>query len=715
MKKVMLLLCCVSLAGLVHAAKISFQADAPAVGSADVAHLGESNTDAGNVEGVAGDFYGPDGATYIAHDRAGLGQTFTTGPDPQGYFMQGFWVKHVNYISGEMTWFNTTSASAQLEIRVTDPSQQGLEGFEMRVETYTTTGTEPGAFGTGGSGTGTGTWVYFELDSPILLSPNTVYGFDVTVPVGTFFFETAGLDGAASYPDGQAYTTGSAARTNSLSMDIVRDGDHTFIVDMMDGFAYLEPLNGADGVPVGQDLSWTILDENITAIDLYLGTENDPNLTAKPQYKKLSKAPATTTTYDPGILAFSTTYYWRVDAYEPNELPGGTEVVVPGPVWSFTTVPATPVFSVNPGISAVFPGESAVLSATSDSVSPLVESMRWFKVGTPDVEITMADPDVTIAESAEGNFTTSTLTIANAGQADTGNYYASATNAGGVSKSTNGSIIIKKLLAHYPFEGDPNDASGNGNDGVGLSLGAAPNNILPSYVDEGVVGKAVSLSNAYANFIDLPDGFDDFRSGITLNLWAYPTAAGGWANFIQFSNGAPNENIFFCRSGTSTTLHFRTANGTTQNTAINGNAAIALNQWQMFTVTLTPTSATQGQARLYKNGLRYRYYNTDGSFNTPSVSMPLPNVVTRLNNYIGRSAWGGDAYFTGLMDEIRIYNYALTDDEIAALYVEDTGAPICRNKPTYDFTGDCKENLADFALFAAEWLDCGLEPVEACN
>jgi hypothetical protein len=418
----------------------------------------------------------------------------------------------------------------------------------MRGETYTTTGTEPGACGTGGSGTGTGTWVYFELDSPILLSPNTVYGFDVTVPVGTFFFETAGLDGAASYPDGQAYTTGSAARTNSLSMDIVRDGDHTFIVDMVDGFAYLEPLNGADGVPVGQDLSWTILDENITAIDLYLGTENDPNLTAKPQYKKLSKAPATTTTYDPGILAFSTTYYWRVDAYEPNELPGGIEVVVPGPVWSFTTVPATPVFSVNPGISAVFPGESAVLSATSDSVSPLVESMRWFKVGTPDVEITMADPDVTIAESAEGNFTTSTLTIANAGQADTGNYYASATNAGGVSKSTTGSIIIKKLLAHYPFEGDPNDASGNGNDGVGLSLGAAPNNILPSYVDEGVVGKAVSLSNAYANFIDLPDGFDAFRSGITLNLWAYPTAAGSWANFIQFSNGAPNENIFFCRS-----------------------------------------------------------------------------------------------------------------------------------------------------------------------
>ena len=35
-------------------------------------------------------------------------------------------------------------------------------------------------------------------------------------------------------------------------------------------------------------------------------------------------------TYDPGMLAYGTTYYWRVDEI-------GTAVTYPGEVWSFTT------------------------------------------------------------------------------------------------------------------------------------------------------------------------------------------------------------------------------------------------------------------------------------------------------------------------------------------------------------------------------------------
>ncbi len=709
MKRTILFLLGICLAGLAPAASIRFQTQAPKVGANDVAFLGESTTDATNVEGVPGDFYGPDTATYIAHDRPGLGQTFTTGSDPDGYYMQGFWMKHVSYMAGEVTWSNTTTANAPLIIRVTDPSQAGTAGFAMRVETYTTTGTEPGVF-TQMSGTGTGTWVYFQLDTPVYLAPNTMYGFDVTVTNGiAWFFETAGLDGAASYPGGNAYqTTGGSAGTNSLSMNTVWDGDHTFIVDMIDGILYVAPSDGAAAVLANQDLSWSVLSSRIATVDLYFGTENDPNLTLKPANKKLSKAPATTTSFDPGVLNFSTTYYWRVDGYEPNTL-GGPDLLIPGPVWSFTTVPASPVFTVNPALSAVFPAEDAVFTATCSSLSALTGPIQWFKTGSPDIAITMADTEVTIVENTIGTLTTSTLTIRNATAAREGSYYARATNAGGTTNSTNGSIIIKKLLAYYPFNGDATDASGNGLDGTPMTLGTAPNNVLPGYVD-GKVGQAVSLSNTYLNYIDLPDGFADFRAGITLTFWAYPTAAGSWANFIQFSNGAPSDNIFLCRNGTSTTLQFRTANGATQNTALNAQVAIELNKWQMFTATLS----SSGVAKLYKNGLRCFYYNNDGSINTPQVTMPIPNAIARVNNYIGKSAWA-DAYFTGMMDEVRIYNYALTDDEIADRYVADSGAPLCRNKPMYDFTGDCKENLADFALFAAKWLDCGLHPQESCK
>lgn len=40
--------------------------------------------------------------------------------------------------------------------------------------------------------------------------------------------------------------------------------------------------------------------------------------------------------------------------------------------------------------------------------------------------------------------------------------------------------------------------------------------------------------------------------------------------------------------------------------------------------------------------------------------------------------------------------------------------PVCITPPDMDFTGDCKVNLPDFVTFASEWLECGLDPPEAC-
>ena len=468
--------------------------------------------------------------------------------------------------------------------------------------------------------------------------------------------------------------------------------------------ASMSPENDAINIAPSAPLNWNPL-AAVTVDHYEVFVTNDPNLVDP----NSAPVPALTPVYsgaDTSTIASGLgnlkTYAWRVDTIAADT----TRYV--GPRYMFTTAPAGPVFTTSPKFSAIFPAEAAVLSAVCQSTSPLTP-VQWFKVGTPDVEITEADPDVTIAESTEGEFTTCTLTIANVEEADAGEYYAKATNAGGSGTSANGTIIIKELLAYYPFEGNADDASGNGMNGTGTTLGVAPYNVLPTYTT-GKVGQAVDLSNNYLNYIDLPDGFADFRPGLTINLWAYPTAAGNWANFIQFSNGAPVDNIFFCRNSTSETLWFRTANGTTENTGIGGNVAIALNQWQMFTVTLDAS----GVARLYKNGVRYFYYNNNGTINTPQVTMPILNNVTRVNNYIGKSAWG-DAYFTGQLDEIRVYNYALTDDEIAQQYFVDAGVGACQNKPTYDYNGDCKVTVADFAMFATQWLNCGLYPADECN
>lgn len=40
--------------------------------------------------------------------------------------------------------------------------------------------------------------------------------------------------------------------------------------------------------------------------------------------------------------------------------------------------------------------------------------------------------------------------------------------------------------------------------------------------------------------------------------------------------------------------------------------------------------------------------------------------------------------------------------------------PVCLNRPTMDATGDCKVDLADFAVFAAQWMTCGYEDPQSC-
>jgi len=469
------------------------------------------------------------------------------------------------------------------------------------------------------------------------------------------------------------------------------------------------PTDGQINVSINPTLSWTIDPAySPTAYDLYVGVDPnivDPavvNLTPFALIKQTGLTANSYTVPAGQTLTKDKTYYWRVDA-----VIGG--ITYQGIGRSFKTIPNAPAFTTNPVNKGYFAGDTTSMTVVAEDTGGGALTLKWYKAGTPAQEIIADGTHIFIDTTVVGTTYTSTLTIQSMAKEEAGAYYATASNTGGMATSTSAYWICKQLLAYYPFEDNANDASGNGFNGTLATLGAAPNNILPTFA-AGKVGRAISLSNTYANYVDLPDGFSDFRTGLTINLWAYTTAAGSWANFIQFSNGAPNDNIFLCRNSTTTTLQFRTANGTTQNAAINANGAILLNQWQMFTVTLD----TAGSVKIYRDGVLYKYYNNDGTTVTPTATIPLPNFVTRVNNYIGKSAWG-DAYFTGLLDEIRVYNYALTPEQIVAQYYADSGVAACMTKPAADNNNDCKVTLDDFAILAGQWLDCGLYPQSACN
>jgi subtilisin family serine protease len=62
-------------------------------------------------------------------------------------------------------------------------------------------------------------------------------------------------------------------------------------------------------------------------------------------------------------------------------------------------------------------------------------------------------------------------------------------------------------------------------------------------------------------------------------------------------------------------------------------------------------------------------------------------------------------YFDGQIDDVRIYDYALTAEMVGDLYNGlDPSGPVCMEYPAADFVRDCVIDVNDFCIFADQWL-----------
>jgi Concanavalin A-like lectin/glucanases superfamily len=106
----------------------------------------------------------------------------------------------------------------------------------------------------------------------------------------------------------------------------------------------------------------------------------------------------------------------------------------------------------------------------------------------------------------------------------------------------------------------------------------------------------------------------------------------------------------------------KAATGDPEETPIIGSVTpLSLNQrhhvvltFDMFDV----TAGANGTAKLYLN-------------NTAPVAAeirPFLDLMTDNNNWLGRSPWGGDALFDGLIDELRIHDTALSAAQVASSF-----------------------------------------------
>ncbi|NDB66327.1 MAG: hypothetical protein EB168_11785, partial [Euryarchaeota archaeon] len=85
-------------------------------------------------------------------------------------------------------------------------------------------------------------------------------------------------------------------------------------------------------------------------------------------------------------------------------------------------------------------------------------------------------------------------------------------------------------------------------------------------------------------------------------------------------------------------------------------------QWVHLVVTTEDAGSNLSTIRFYKNG---------SLFNASAADKTAPDSVSRSVQYVGRSdATANYNYFSGALDELRLYRVALSADEVAAAYSE---------------------------------------------
>jgi len=231
-----------------------------------------------------------------------------------------------------------------------------------------------------------------------------------------------------------------------------------------------------------------------------------------------------------------------------------------------------------------------------------------------------------------------------------GGYHSLAITVGGL---TNG------LAAFYPFDGRANDASGNGYNGV-------THFASPGTDRFGRVGGSF-LFNGVTSFVDVPDSsaLRLSTTDFTIVGWIFENQRNAdYQNCIVSKRGTNAADGWFLgvrgqragsTPGVTGNLFYQVSGGSDPSAA--SAAVLSLSQWHYIAI-------------VYSNSTQTLEMFIDGVRDSTTGGLPAPNANTVADMHIGNdsSNTNGTFNFHGNIDDLRIYNRALADSELLALY-----------------------------------------------
>lgn len=214
------------------------------------------------------------------------------------------------------------------------------------------------------------------------------------------------------------------------------------------------------------------------------------------------------------------------------------------------------------------------------------------------------------------------------------------------------SSLDSGLVAFYPFNGNANDESGNGNHGT--ITGALVTPAADRYGEEGK-----SYKFWFPDYVSVPTNSSFFADEFTVSYWYKVEAYWGDRGVLScVGNNGGYQQVF--TAGTTFTYllgyNFPTGSWFWTNYTVPNTP----NTWQHITTTYKKTADNASTSKLYING-ELKSSDTYGN----SIAYPGSEIF-----YIGRNH--SDLGLNGELDDVRFYNKTLDDQEIKDLYLTET-------------------------------------------
>ncbi|MFZ4740187.1 MAG: LamG-like jellyroll fold domain-containing protein [Bacteroidales bacterium] len=210
-------------------------------------------------------------------------------------------------------------------------------------------------------------------------------------------------------------------------------------------------------------------------------------------------------------------------------------------------------------------------------------------------------------------------------------------------------IPTNGLVGYFPFNGNANDESGNGNNGSITGATLTTDRF-------GLGNKAYSFNGTSDYITVLPSSTLNTAnmSSFSVSMWCYSSSNSNYSHFLTIMN--PSANMNYDVATYSQKICFQNFNTVSTNIMLYDVNTIVLGQWYHVVFI---SDFINNITKLYINNLQV-------GFSTMQVNIPNNPQVT-----IGKhttNPW----FANGKIDDIRIYNRTLNEPDITALFYEGT-------------------------------------------